>query len=375
MSTPPSSQEPPAWAQNMMENMMGSFQLLRERMDALEAGARDSAVTETINPTPLDSTVEEQAPTRRVKPRPCLPETQTFSGDRIEWPAWKIEMTAKLTTDAEAIGGDKAMFYYINSRLAGTARRNVAAYVAHERERAATPWEFLDHLETLYGDHNLKQRAAQRLHALRQQPNQTFAKFYPLFEKEMADAEATTWSNPAKTTLLINAVNEQMKQALVTSELPSMFKDLVNVLHNVSARMEVLGAWKKQPATGTAGRAKEDETEWESPDTVRVNAARGNGRRQPINAEGYPSTRPEDKDLIGKRAQWVSNEVRDQRREEGRCLRCGRDGCRLTTCPLKMAVPPARGQASRVNTSRPKVSTAKVEEEEDIDDHPSQEKE
>ena len=117
--------------------------------------------------------------------------------------------------------------------------------------------------------------------------------------------------------------------------------------------------------------------EWEPPDVVRVNATHGNGRRQPINPDGHPSTRPEDKDLIGKRAKWVSKEVLDQRREEGRCMHCGRDSCRLAICLLKIAVPSSRSQSSRINTTCPKAAVAEVDEEEDSseDNYPLQGKE
>ncbi|KAA8622172.1 Retrotransposon gag protein [Pyrenophora tritici-repentis] len=47
--------------------------------------------------------------------------------------------------------------------------------------------------------------------------------------------------------------------------------------------------------------------EWEptQPTTTQVNAV---GLRGKTNMNGYPSRRPEDRELIGKRAKWVNQE-------------------------------------------------------------------
>ena len=76
--------------------------------------------------------------------------------------------------------------------------------------------------------------------------------------------------------------------------------------------------------------------EWE-PTTTQVKAfnLRGKG-----NTNGYPSKRPEDQELLGKRAKWVNQEEIDARRQDRRCLRCGRNNCRIATCPLAAAVRP-----------------------------------
>jgi hypothetical protein len=72
-----------------------------------------------------------------------------------------------------------------------------------------------------------------------------------------------------------------------------------------------------------------------------------------------------DRDLIGKRAKWVSEEERDRRREEGLCIRCSRPKCRIALCPLK----PVRRPEDRRHTNKLKrkprnetVSSKKREE-------------
>ncbi|KAH7110440.1 hypothetical protein EDB81DRAFT_736152, partial [Dactylonectria macrodidyma] len=117
--------------------------------------------------------------------------------------------------------------------------------------------------------------------------------------------------------------------------------------------MDILGQWKKKPATGGTVQGqkarpppspphipprREDMMEWEpTPATLsKVNSARSR------NLHGYPSKRPQDQALVGKRAKWVNRDEMDARYAEGRCLRCGRGDCRVDTCPLAAAIRPTR---------------------------------
>ena len=77
-------------------------------------------------------------------------------------------------------------------------------------------------------------------------------------------------------------------------------------------------------------------------------------------------TRPEDQNLMGKRAQWVTPDILAKRREENRCLRCGRDNCRVATCPLKMAkrpgMPAPHSLSHRTIAKRAIVTEAQFED-------------
>ncbi|KAK1914042.1 hypothetical protein P3342_007288 [Pyrenophora teres f. teres] len=137
--------------------------------------------------------------------------------------------------------------------------------------------------------------------------------------------------------------------------------------------MELFGQWKNETRSinsrrsNTAQQAlgenilREEMMEWEPTTTVRINAAQG--RR---NTNGYPSKRPEDQPLLGKRAKWVEKSEIEKRWKEGRCLRCGRDDCKVERCPLAAAIPPSvKIQKNVVSASRVKVTTAAVEDTED----------
>ncbi|KAM7208834.1 hypothetical protein V8F06_014924 [Rhypophila decipiens] len=66
--------------------------------------------------------------------------------------------------------------------------------------------------------------------------------------------------------------------------------------------------------------------------------------------------------LKGKRAKWVDQEEIDRRKSEGRCLRCGRTGCRVNKCPLLPARRPDLSNGTKIARSRP-VLKAEVEDE------------
>lgn len=54
----------------------------------------------------------------------------------------------------------------------------------------------------------------------------------------------------------------------------------------------------------------------------------------------------------GKRAKWVSDEERNKRREQGRCLRCGGSGHLVRDCPYAPARRPEKNGAVSVNRAR-----------------------
>lgn len=76
-----------------------------------------------------------------------------------------------------------------------------------------------------------------------------------------------------------------------------------------------------------------------------------------------------NEELKGKRAKWVDQDEIARRKEEGRCLRCGRTGCRVAKCPL---LPPRRPRLLETGVKRFKpVTKAEIEEEDEGADQSS----
>jgi hypothetical protein len=311
----------------------------------------------------------------QYRPRPRLPDPALFEGTKSLWRGWKLEMENKLQEDAEALGTPTAQLRYIFSRLTGKAKENVTTYVEMESKKSTTnPAALLARLDLLYGDRDREQKAIQALHHIRQGEYESFASFYPKFEREIANANAESWPDNSKMSYLRHALNDRLKQALVpVARLEvSTYTGLVTKCEELSNSMELLGQWKKPGSNrqqkdpverpSQAEVRREEMMEWEPIPTQNTQV---NAMRPRKNANGFPSKRPQDKSLLGKRAKWVDQTEIDSRLKEGRCLRCGRTDCRLATCPLAAPIRP--GSQSKVNSVRSGhvVTEAAVEEDSD----------
>lgn len=371
---------------------------LEERFTALELQQQQTA--EAPEPTPSvtpsipvenDRVVATHSP--HLAKRPKLRDIPRFGGDKSQWRSWKLETEGKLRVDKEALGDAEGHFIYVFMSLEGKAKDNVTTFVEMQTEkRTFDVAELLNRLELLYGERDRKQRATRNLHSIKQGENEPFTSFYPRFEREIANANAEYWPDDSKISYLQEALNDKMKAALIGSD-PSVISSYVGLAErcdSLSSQMELLGQWKrprgnargldhgggqaaqKQPGQKAEVR-REDMMEWEPTPQAssQVNAAR---TRRDKNINGYQSKRPEDQALLGKRAKWVEQTEMDARYREGRCLRCGRDNCRVERCPLAAPVRPGtatrRTQVNVAVPSRPAVTIAAIaEEDEDTASH------
>lgn len=299
-----------------------------------------------------------------------------FSGTKSQWRSWKLEIEGKIDEDAAAIGNSKSQLRDIYSRLEGAAKTNITTFFELETKGDyPNPQALLNRLEILYGERNRKDKAIQALHTIRQREDESFTAFYPRFEKEIANAEAESWEDSSKISYLRNALHQKLKRYLIGcpgKELQS-YAAFAMKCEEISNQMELFGEWsietkdnakdvKKQvlePRThgSKVPSHRENMMEWEPTTTVSIQTA--NTRK---NLDGYHSKRPEDQALLGKRAKWVAKAELDSRRREGRCFRCGRDGCRIERCPLAAAIPPTGTTTYKISTSRARVTEAAVEE-------------
>ena len=374
--------QPPGWAQTFLQTINEASlqqnaritQLEDKLVAALSPTSSIPAFTQHINtPSGMSSPTPRKEPESTYLPRPRLPDPPKFNGDRFEWPAWKVTMENKLYIDSPALGDPTAQFLYIYSRLEGNALKNVTTYVKQNRENG-DPSAFLDYLHTLYGDANSAFRAANRLHKLKQGEKQPFARFLPLLEKELADAGALEWPDEAKKPILISSLNQQMSAALVNRGIPGTFMGIIHRLHEISTDMDIINLQtnnrpSKQPVFSFP-KAKHNEPIYEPMDWTSSTNVNAFNSRGPPNPDGFASTRPEDQNLVGKRAKWVTPDILAKRREENRCLRCGRDNCRVATCPLKMAkrpgMPAPHSLSHRTTAKRALVTEAQFEDDDGI---------
>lgn len=314
------------------------------------------------------------------KPRHSLPHPPMFSGIKLQWRGWKLEMEGKIEEDAAAIGNKKSQLRYIFSRLEGAARTNITTFYEMElRREEPNPQALIDRLDILYGERNRKEKAIQALHTIRQKEDESFMAFYPRFEKEIANAEAEAWEDSSKISYLRNALHPKLKAHLIGCSMSEMktYVAFATKCEEISNQMELFGEWKGPIRSRSHWRdgpdqhqlepqntvPREDMMEWEPTPTIQVRTA-----RTERNVNGYPSKRLEDQALLGKRAKWVDKSEIDSRRVQGRCLRCGRDGCRIQRCPLAAALPPVAQSNVNASIKRARVTEAAIEENEELSD-------
>jgi hypothetical protein len=337
-----------------------------ERIGRLEALLQGIATPNESTPKHPENTVDTAEPLNKEnlpnetateirRPRARLPDPAMFAGNTSEWPSWRTVIENKLDVDGQAIGSLQDQFAYVFSRLEKMALKNTNSFVRAQRN-GREPQQLLEYLENIYGDPNIKARAARRLHLIRQRENQPFSKFLPQLEKEFADAGAFEWHDEPKRQVLLASLNRTMTETLRYRGVPSTFSELITRLHEISTDNDALNINRPQrPRSPKAPRVEAgyEPMDWTPITTVATSSIQSHTDRHRYGA-GTPQER--DKHLVGKQAKWVSQDEIDRRRAEGRCLRCGRDGCRIIRCPLKAAIPPEKA------TRRPRITTAALEE-------------
>ena len=171
-------------------------------------------------------------------------------------------MENKLSVDGEAIGSPQDQFMYVFSRLEKLAWKNTGTFVKLRRN-TGEPQALLGHLENIYGDPNIKARAARRLHQIRQPEDMSFSRFLPRLEKEFADADALEWHDEAKRQILLSALNKTMTNALMNRGIPATSADLISRLHEISSDMDALNINKEERTRRPRSpRQNSDEMDW-----------------------------------------------------------------------------------------------------------------
>ena len=288
------STSPPGWAQTLLRQLAQTQAMQNEererhyqqeaaqdeRMRRLEAMLERQALLATTTTatnegqaTPARSATESVPIPPRTeiihRPKPRLPDPKLFGGSTSDWPTWRISIENKLSVDGEAIGSPQDQFIYVFSRLEKLAWKNTGTFVKLRRD-TGEPQALLDYLENIYGDPNVKARAARRLHQIRQPEDMSFSRFLPRLEKEFADADALDWPNEAKRQILLSALNKTLTNSLMNRGIPATFSDLIARLHEISSDMDALDITRTERGRKSrTPRQNDDEMEWTP--TVSVN--------------------------------------------------------------------------------------------------------
>ncbi len=352
------------------EAMRMQIRVLQENVASLQATPVATPQTPTspalpgvtaVPPAPPGVTVTPPSPPAQTKKKMILPDPPRFDGNRKKYRNWRLEMEGKLRTDGCFLGSPTDQFTYIYSRLGDSPQSMAAAfYESGGPGGTRNPTSFLQYLTTTYEDPNVAQHALNNLDDMTQGKTESFAAFYPRFERQLADAGGATWDDAIQINYLRKALNEEMKDLLIPMlHLPKDYPGFTRELHSLGANIEARRATQKRAYRKAAFRPQGRNA---SPDRrVAKHQNHERAATPPPDTMDWEPTKiskavqRQNKDLAGKRAKWVDEKETALRIKEKRCLRCGRDSCWISECPLlppRRPNPPAR---AHVKKSRPKL--------------------
>jgi len=347
---------------------------LQETIASLQATPAATPRSPT-SPAPPIVDITPPSPPGQTKKKMTLPDPPRFDGNRKKYRNWRLEMEGKLRTDGCLLGSPADQFTYIYSRLGDTPQSTVAAfYESGGPGGTRNPASFLHYLTITYEDPNTAQHALSNLDSIAQGKTESFAAFYPRFEKQLADAGGATWHDVVQINYLQKALNDEMKDLLVPMvHLPKDYPGFVRELHSLGANVDARKAAQRRTGRRTPFSLPTKNT---SPDQK---ATKHHTTTPPYDTMDWEPTKVsrmvqrDNPKLAGKRAKWIDEREKERRRKEGRCFRCGRTGCTVAECPLLPAKPPpvlTGVNHTRVKRSKP-VIKALVEDTEDEGNTPS----
>lgn len=262
---------------------------------------------------------ESSVSMKQISTSEKLPALEKFKGNRAMWDEWQLGAVHKLEKDGEVIGNEFDQFMYIYSRLDGEAVKMVTTTAKMLSDsKTGKGREFLNYLNTVFGDPNKKARAQQQLYSLKQNERESFANFLPKFETILATAGWSAYADDQKISLLKNALSKEMRTALIGRKLPLVWMECISDLLTISSEILAINLqfrptmMSQQPPFKSQNFTESPKMDWE-----------------PIK-----STVTGTQESSGKRATWVKKETLDFRKKRGLCVRCGNKGHISTRCSL-----------------------------------------
>jgi hypothetical protein len=287
---------------------------------------------------------EVTEPTKQLGP---LPE---YDGDRDELEQWLSQAKYKLEVDY-AKCSERVKYLAIHNKLRGDAATQLAPWfkaVAGTKDEAAE--KIFDQLELSFGDPHKKEKAARKLHQLRQ-GNKPFTEYFVEYRRLVMEAGGANWPEDVKKSYLRAGLSRELQELMIGRENPDHdFGGFCNELKRISDQAEAFQQRNRQfrrnegnqrpPRNPPVPTTTNTTTSASTQDQAQA-APRGGA----LDAMDWQPSGPASI-ANARRAKWVSREELDKRRKEGRCIRCGANNHLQKDCPYKPARPPRAAPAT-----------------------------
>lgn len=322
---------PEQMANDTPPSMEQTFHAFMQQM--VQSNAINQQTLQGLQNVLQQSTTPPQPKKRKEK----LPQLSEFDGTRSKWDGWEIEARNKIKTDGRAIGSDMDQLRYIFARLRSNARNMCLAFVrAKEENEDGSGTQLLEYLASTYSDPNRQKKALSNVYSIKQKAHESFARFLPRFETELANAGALSFNDTIKVSLLENAISHAMQERLVSVfPVPTEYGAFTSLLQTIGSRLDAIKTPWKGPQRHMQHEDNKDSMDWEPTHTLAA----------------QPSTK--------QRAKWVNKEEIQRRRSNRLCIRCGASGHIISSCQYA----PARRPSPTTVATTKVVELPQLEEE------------
>jgi hypothetical protein len=261
----------------------------------------------------------------------------------MDYPRFKLQMKYKMEQDRDGYGSPTG---YVYNRLKGEASAIAASWIRRLPNGTEEElWEFLDQQ---YEDLLVDEKARNKLQNFRQK-KQSLPAFNAEFMRLAFDAGESD-NHPSLKSRYLSAIRPELQDRMITVEVPREWG-----IHELMGRVALIeeNLYRSRIAapqpTHRASTKDKDAMEWEY---TRTNTGRVRKSESP----------PKGK----KRARWVSQAVRDERRQNRQCLRCGRGDHFIMKCDYLPPERPAQARSAR-DAKRDNAEEGREEESESED--------
>jgi hypothetical protein len=324
--------------QGIMENALRQLFEGQQQQAGLLAtlSARLEAMGPPAPPPPPPPPAEfEPAPQGRP-PKAVLPNPPRFTGKRVEYRAWRIEVEAKIKIDGAALGTLSNQFYYLYGRMEPSAQLLISAHFSQMSNDPlqATPAAFIKYLDSIFLDPNAAKRAVDKLRTEKQKPTQSFSAFLPQFERLISEGDLSDAPDQVLINYLEGSITDELRRGMVYRGEETTYSAYVHSLLGLSSKLESLVFQNR----GAQGRLV---TSASAPSWTPARA---------------PARAPDPMDWEPTRASRgkLTPAERQERFDKGLCLYCGSQGHRRADCPS--APPPTRAYGADPSERAPRPS-------------------